>query len=107
MSSIKDLSKRVVKSKYCSIEIPSIDLRISPGSSSEAYISNVEGLLDRIIDSLKSIESLTPGKKTEFDEKIKILNRAKKGNLKLEIIFDDPTGQSAILLEEPTEVAQS
>ena len=97
ISSEKDLSKRIVKSKYCSIKIPEINLKISPGSNSEAYISNVEGLLNRTIESLKSIASVKPEKENDIKKEIKKLEKAKSGNFKITILLDDPTGQSSIV----------
>ncbi len=92
-----NLGLRVVKSKYCSIEIPEIGLKITPGPESESYISNVEGVLDRVIDSLKRISKIKHDKEKELKKQIEKLNSAKEGKVKLTIIFNDSTGQSAVI----------
>ena len=97
ISNKNDLSKRLIKSKYCSINIPEINLKINPAYNSEAYISNIEGLLNRIIISLKSIAVIKPEKKDEIEKEIEKLKKVKNGNLKVAIILSDPTGQSAVL----------
>jgi len=97
VSSKKELSIRVVKSKYCSIEIPEVGLKIQPGPESESYISNIEGVIDRIIDSLKTISVVKHEKKKDIEEEISKLEKAKEGKSKITIIFRDPTGQSAII----------
>jgi len=43
----KDLNVRVVKSSSAAIKIPKMRTKIEPGSGSEGYISNIEGLLNR------------------------------------------------------------
>lgn len=97
--SIKTMNKRVVKGKYCEIQIPEIGLSVEPGPDSEAYISNVEGVLDRMISALNSIKAVRPESKKEIDEKIKILESAKNGKKELTLIFKDAQGQSAIIDE--------
>ena len=89
VSNSKDLERRVVKSKYCQITIPEIELDISPGPGSESYISNVEGVIDRIIYSLKSIKKMndSKNKKNRIEEKIQLLEDAKKEKNKITIIF--------------------
>ncbi len=99
ISSKKALEVRVVKNRYCSIEIPEIGLKIKPGPESEAYISNVEGVIDRIIYSLKTISVVKKEKQKEIEKEINKLEKAKQGKLKITLIFNDPTGQSAILIK--------
>ena len=43
-----DLAVRVVRSMSASIEIPELGVRIDPGPACQGFISNVEGVLDRI-----------------------------------------------------------
>ena len=99
VSNKKALETRIVKNKYCAIKIPELGINIEPGPNSEAYISNIEGVIDRIIDSLKSIAVVKPKSKEKIQDKINKLNKTKSEKLKITIIFKDPTGQSAILSE--------
>ena len=94
--SSKSLAYRVIKSKYCTIEIPELGIKIQPGPNSESYISNVEGVIDRIIDGLKRIKTIKEEKKKEIEKLVKKLLRIKeKGGATL--VFYDRTGQSAII----------
>ena len=96
----KNLCARVVKGKYCEIQIPEIGLTVEPGPDSEAYISNVEGVLDRMIFALKSMKSVKPESKKEIDEKIEMLQQAKQGKKAITLVFKDEQGQSAIIKEK-------
>ena len=44
----KTISARVVRSTGARIEIPEFGVRIDPGPACEGFVSNVEGVLDRI-----------------------------------------------------------
>ena len=48
VTSIEDLDARVIRSSSGTIRIPELGVDIEPGFASESYISNVEGVLDRI-----------------------------------------------------------
>ncbi len=96
ISKQKDLERRVIKGKYCTIKVPEIELEIDPGPGSESYISNLEGVIDRIIYSLKRIKKLKKEEK-KIDKKIKLLESAKNQKKEITIIFEDPTRQSVVL----------
>ena len=53
ISSEEDLNIRVIRSMSASIEIPELGVRIDPGPVSQGFISNVEGVLDRIEQVVK------------------------------------------------------
>ena len=48
VSSKKDLSARIVKSSEATVKIPTFKLSITPGPASEGYITNAEGILQRL-----------------------------------------------------------
>jgi zinc finger protein len=93
-----DLNARVVKSGEATVKIPRI-MTIEPGATSEGYITNVEGLLQRVKKTLQS----TLDAEDEADNKKKLKNMIKKvskamvGREKIKIIISDPTGNSAII----------
>ncbi|MDD5182203.1 MAG: ZPR1 zinc finger domain-containing protein [Candidatus Nanoarchaeia archaeon] len=93
------LSLRLVKSKNATVEIPEIGLLIKPGSDSEAFITNIEGMLDRIIDTVGGFKAHHPDKKAEIEKTLKSLQQMKKGKKKFTLIIRDKSGQSAILDE--------
>jgi zinc finger protein len=100
ISSEKDLHIRIVKSKHATIYIPEIKLKIEPGPGSEAYISNVEGLLLRIIKKIQGFKKIHPEKEKDYEKIIDKLTKMKQSRKKFTLVFKDKTGQSAILTEE-------
>jgi len=104
VTSIEDLNARVIRSSSGTLHIPELGVDIEPGFASESYISNVEGVLDRIegvvgfatrsareAESSESPECIRKGE--EILEKI---NLARNGRFPLTIIIEDPLGNSAI-----------
>ena len=55
VESEKDLNIRVVKSSRCIIKIPEIGVEIFPGPFSQSYITNVEGILERIEEFINEL----------------------------------------------------
>jgi len=96
-----ELEVRVVKSSEASVKIPHIG-SIESGPGSEGFVTNVEGLINRIKEQIEII------KDTEEDEdaKKKAKNLLKKiqrvfwGDEKLKLIIEDPSGNSAIISEK-------
>jgi zinc finger protein len=101
ISSIDDLDARVIRSSSGTIRIPELGVDIEPGFASESYISNVEGVLDRIegiVDfatrSAREAQSHeAAGRGEEVLEKIGL---AREGRFPLTMILEDPLGNSAI-----------
>lgn len=97
----KDMSIRIVKSSEATVKIPHITT-ITPGPASEGYITNVEGLLNKVKEQ---IEVLKNDAEDEEDKKkaknlLKKLQRVMWGREKLKIIIEDPSGNSAIISEK-------
>ncbi|HNZ88062.1 MAG TPA: ZPR1 zinc finger domain-containing protein [Methanofastidiosum sp.] len=92
-----DVSTRIVKSSTCTIKIPDLGIIIEPGPLSEGYISNVEGLLNRISSVINM--GMRMGKEEEKKNGQEIIERITKlidGEERVCIIFEDPLGFSAI-----------
>jgi len=89
----KDLEARVVKSQNCTIKIPELKLEITPKPVSEGYITNVEGLLNRI----KKVMGIFKGKKVK--KLLQFIEDVREGKSTLTIIFEDPSGVSRIFHE--------
>ena len=101
MTSEDDLNIKIVKSGDATVKIPHI-ITIDAGPASEGYITNVEGLLDRI---KKTIESTMEAEEDEIAKKkaknmIKKINQVLVGRETLKIIIEDETGHSAIISEK-------
>jgi zinc finger protein len=101
ISSEEDMKIRVVKSSNATVKIPHIG-SIEPGEASNGYITNIEGVLQRI---KKQVEVLRDDSEDEEDKKkaknmLKKLLRVMWGQEKLKMIIEDPTGNSAIISEK-------
>ena len=96
-----DLNIKIVKSGEATIKIPHI-ITIEPGVVSEGYITNVEGLLDRIKKVIESTIDCEEDEdiKNKAKNQVKKLSRALVGREKLKIIIEDQSGHSAILSEK-------
>jgi zinc finger protein len=100
-----DMMVRVVRSATCTIRIPELGIHIEPGTVSEAFISNIEGIIvrvERVLGQLgKDVED------AETDQRIAelaaVLQAMREGKAPpATLIFDDPFGNSRILGEGAT-----
>lgn len=101
-SSEKDMKIRIVKSSYAIVKIPTFKITIRPGPASIGYISNIEGLLNRvkgILESQRDSAEENSAKKTAKNL-LKKLWKVTLGDLKVKIIIEDPTGNSAIISDK-------
>ena len=101
ISTPEDLSVRVIRSMSATISIPELGVRIDPGPACEGFVSNVEGVLARVEKVLCGV-LLGNDDVDECDRIQKLLdtiNEVKEGRLKVTLIVDDPTGNSAILAD--------
>jgi zinc finger protein len=101
VESVDDLSIRVVRSMSASIEIPELGVRIDPGPQCQGFISNVEGVLDRIETVVKG--ALNWGNEVEKENAAALLAdlvRVKAGTFPITLILEDPSGNSGIISEK-------
>ncbi len=100
VESEEDLKIRIIKSSKAKIKIPRL-IEITPGPISNGYVTNIEGILNRVKNVLE-------GQRDDEDKSIrkKVKNQLKKiqrvlwGREKLTLIIEDPTGNSAIVSEK-------
>ena len=101
ISSSEDMKVRVVKSSNATVKIPHL-MSIESGSAANGYVSNVEGILNRMKGALEIAKEDADDKK----DKKKIKNMLKKirnikfGSEKAKLIIEDPTGNSAIISDK-------
>jgi len=93
-----DLTIRVIKSSNATVRIPHVG-DIEPGEASNGYVTNVEGILNRI---KQQVEHLKEAADDEVEERkcknlLKKLTRILWGQEKAALILEDPTGSSAII----------
>jgi len=104
VESADDLSVRVVRSMSASIEIPELGVSIDPGPQCQGFVSNVEGVLDRIEQVVKG--ALQWGTDIERENAAALLAdiaRVKAGEFPITLIVEDPCGNSGIESERVKE----
>ena len=98
----KDLWARVVRSTSGTVSIPEAGLKVEPGTASEPFISNIEGLIARFEEAvgfaIRNAENDDERKKG--GEILAFLGAVKNGTEKCTVIIEDPLGNSAILDEK-------
>ncbi|MDO8510722.1 MAG: ZPR1 zinc finger domain-containing protein [Nanoarchaeota archaeon] len=102
VTSDADLNIKIIKSAEASVKIPRV-ITIESGPASEGYITNVEGLLEKVkamIQSAADAEEDDPAAKTKGKNLIKKLNKVLVGREPLKIIIEDPSGHSAIISDK-------
>jgi zinc finger protein len=98
-----DLAVRVVRSMSASIEIPELGVRIDPGPQCQGFVSNVEGVLDRIEEVVKgALRWGTDVEKENAAELLADIARVKAGLYPITLIIEDPGGNSGIESERVT-----
>jgi len=100
VTSEEDLNIKIVKSGEATLKIPHI-ITIQPGPVSEGYITNVEGLLERVKKAVESsIDEDDDNAKKKVKNMIKKINKVIFGREKIKIIIEDPSGNSAIISDK-------
>lgn len=96
----EDMKVRVVKSSEAVVKIPRV-VTISPGPASNGYVTNIEGILRRVMHHIESSASdeEEPDAQKQAKKLMKRLNRVIGGQEKLTIMIEDPSGNSAIVSE--------
>ena len=96
----EDLDARVIRSTSGTIRIPEMGVTIEPGSVSESYVTNIEGVLQRIRDVLITTSRWVQGdeeKSSRSEELLCMLEDVIQGKRKITVIVEDPLGNSAII----------
>ncbi|MBI5393197.1 ZPR1 zinc finger domain-containing protein [Candidatus Woesearchaeota archaeon] len=101
VSGEQDMSIRVVKSAEATVKLPHI-MNIEPGTVSNGYVTNIEGILNRAKVMLEKVRDTAE----EDDDRQKAKNMIKKlqriiwGSDKIKITIEDPSGNSAIISDK-------
>ena len=94
----EDLAVRVIRSSSAAIEIKELGVRIDPGPTCQGFVSNIEGVLDRIAQAIRS--AIIDGDAEERENARVLLEKiaqVKCGELPVTVILEDPNGNSAIV----------
>jgi zinc finger protein len=100
ISSEEDMKIRVIKAAEATVKIPYIG-EIEGGENANGYITNVEGIFNRIkvqVEHLKNAADEDDEElKTKAKNQLKKLTRIMWGQEKAQLIIEDPSGNSAII----------
>jgi len=101
INSENDMKVRVVKSSEATIKIPHVTT-VTPGPASNGYVTNIEGVLTRIKESIETVRDTEEddSAKKKAKNMLKKLQRVMWGREKLKLIIEDPSGNSAIISDK-------
>jgi len=97
----EDMKVRIVKSSEATVKLPHI-ATITPGASAQGFVTNIEGILNRIRHQIESARDSAEDKSDKKKAKnlLKKLTRVSWGQDKQKIIIEDPSGNSAIISDK-------
>ena len=106
-----DLAVRVVRSYNAEWRVPELGFTATPSEASEAFVSNIEGMLERIRDVLVRAVVLDADARPQAEALLAKLDRILHGHEEATLVLEDPAGHSAILSErtviEPLDPAEA
>lgn len=96
---VENLSTRVVRSTSGTLRIPELGVLVEPGPASEALITNVEGILTRIVSvvELLSRSAETEEQRARAQGLLATLDEVLEGGREVTLVIDDPFGNSLLL----------
>jgi len=97
----EDMKVRVVKSSEATIKLPRIG-SIEPGTAANGYITNIEGVLNRIKHQIEEIKNSSDEKEDVKKAKnlLKKITKIMWGQEPAKLIIEDPSGNSAIISDK-------
>ena len=108
VDSEEDLGIRVVRSMSASVEIPELGVRIDPGPACQGFVSNIEGVIDRIEQIVNG--ALLWGENEELKNAQTLLEKieaVKCGTIPITLILEDRCGNSAIISDKAKKCSYS
>lgn len=99
----EDLNIRVIKSGECEIKIPSFRISVDSTMSSEGFISNIEGVLNRFkhqIEFLREDLDLEKEKRKKLKNILNGIEEVFNGEKKITVKLIDKSGNSAIISDK-------
>ncbi|MHC1756898.1 MAG: ZPR1 zinc finger domain-containing protein [Methanosarcina sp.] len=100
VESQEDLNARVIRSTSGTIRIPEMGIAVEPGTASDSYITNIEGVLQRVQNVLMTASRWVQEDEEKFarsQELLCMLNEVMESKRKITVIIEDPLGNSAII----------
>lgn len=97
------MSVRVVRSSSCTIRIPELGIDIEPGLASDAFITNIEGILvriERILGQLQhdADDAIVLARVEEMQEVLQLMRDGKAQPV--HVVLEDPFGNSILIHDD-------
>jgi len=103
IEALEDLKMSVVRSSNATIQIPELGVLITPGPIAEGFISNVEGVLERV-EQVTRMLVRDPKKRDRAERFLQRIKEARDGSIKFTLIIKDPLGNSAIIAKDERKI---
>jgi zinc finger protein len=107
VASKTDLFTRVVRSSTSTLSIPELDLLVEPGRALDGYVTNVEGVLRRLLEIVKTMErdldddiERQMRAKEISDRLVRIISGDFSKDDELTLILEDPKGNGLMVSPE-------
>jgi zinc finger protein len=101
VSGADDLFIRVVRSMTGTVKIPEFGVQIDPGPACHGFVTNIEGVLDRIENVVQGALIWAEDEERENSKALlEQITQARAGVLPFTLILEDPSGNSAIISEK-------
>lgn len=96
------MSVRVVRSTSGTLRIPELGVLIEPGPASEAFVTNIEGILVRVEQILDQLhrDAESDEQRKLIEERLDQIAMSRQGRQALTVIIEDPYGNSVIVHDE-------
>ncbi len=97
------MSVRVVRSGSGTVRIPELGIDIEPGIASDAYITNIEGILVRIEGVLDQLlrDAEDAGQRRAIEQLLDVFGAMRDGKAEpATLVIEDPFGNSAIVHDD-------
>jgi zinc finger protein len=101
------LTARVIRSATGTIRIPELGTVIEPGPASQAFVTNVEGVIANVLAVAETARKWAESEeeKRNGDSAIEKIKKAQSGELPFTIILEDPFGNSMIIAKDQSSVS--
>lgn len=98
-----DYTTKIIRAANGTISFPQIGATIEPGPNADGFINNIEGILQDIKDKAKFLlnNSSSDEERVKISEYIDLLDNYIDNNLPIDIVIEDPFGNSSIIPNNP------
>jgi zinc finger protein len=83
------------------VKVPELGVQIDPGPACHGFVTNIEGVLDRIEQVVQgTLLWAENDERKNAQELLGKITRAREGTFPFTLIIEDPSGNSAIISEK-------